>query len=126
MGISRRDFLQRTAISGAVVASGVSIIPGCGNDVTAAPVVQDEVELDNETDPKLFGLVRLKLTDVRFSDLRLVGGALTIRLAEPKTPESNRAFKLPPSRELLVIHRGQLGEAFEYVAVDSQCPHQGC
>lgn len=125
MGISRRRFLQRTAIGGAVVVSGVNLTAGCGNDVVAAPVVNEEIEFLDET-AATFGQLRLPLADSRFADLRVVGGALTIRIKEPKTPEQFRPFKLPNPRELLVVHRGQVGEPFEYIAVDSACPHQGC
>ncbi|MDB4969451.1 MAG: Rieske (2Fe-2S) domain protein [Myxococcales bacterium] len=125
MSLTRRKFLEKSAIGGAVVAAGVTMTSGCGNDVIAAPVVTNEVEFDDEAS-KSFGQLRLRLTDPAFNALRLVGGALTVRIKQPVTPENLRPFKLPDPPHLLVIHRGEIGERFEYIAVDSACPHAGC
>jgi len=123
MSLSRRRFLQRTAIGGAVVASGVGVVSGCGNDVLAAPIVHASVEEDI-TDNTSFGTVRLDLRVV--SDLVAVGGAVTVQLAPPTTPADQRTFVMPDPANLLVIHRGQIGEPDEYIAVASSCPHAGC
>ncbi|MCA1664813.1 MAG: Rieske 2Fe-2S domain-containing protein, partial [Myxococcales bacterium] len=60
------------------------------------------------------------------SDLVAVGGAVTVQLAPPTTPAAARTFVLPDPANLLVVHRGQIGEPDEYIAVASSCPHAGC
>ncbi len=120
--LTRRRFLQRTAVGGAVVAGGLQL-GGCGNDVIAAPIVDAAIE-DDPTDSKTFGTVRLKLATV--PDLVAVGGAVTVRLAPPTSPASLRPYTLPDPPHLLVVHRGQIGVDDEYIAVASACPHAGC
>jgi Rieske Fe-S protein len=124
MSLTRRNFLQRTAIGGAVVASGVTLGSGCGNDVIAAPIVDAEVEDADVLNQKTYGTVALSLNLI--SDLVPVGGAVTVRVAEPKTPATLRGYTLPDPPHLLVVHRGQIGEPDEWIAVDSSCPHAGC
>lgn len=123
MSLTRRRFLQRTAVGGAVVASGVTVGSGCGNDVLAAPIVRGAIEEDI-TDSASFGTVRIDLRVV--SDLVPVGGAVTVQLAAPKTPADQRTFVVPDPAHLLVVHRGQIGAPDEYIAVASACPHAGC
>lgn len=123
MSLTRRTFLSRTAIGGAVVASGVTVGSGCGNDVQAAPIVHAAVEEDI-TDATTFGTVRLDLRQV--SDLVAVGGAVTVQLAPVTTAPELRTFVLPDPPHLLVVHRGNIGAPDEYIAVASACPHAGC
>jgi Rieske Fe-S protein len=122
MSLTRRRFLGRAAVGGAVVAGGVTL-PGCGNDVIAAPIVESSVE-DDPTDPLTYGTVRLSLAQV--PDLIPVGGAVTVRLTAPTSPAALRTWTLPDPPHLLVVHRGQPGAADEYIAVASACPHAGC
>jgi cytochrome b6-f complex iron-sulfur subunit len=119
MSVTRRTFLQQTAAGGAVLVGG-SALGGCGNDVEAAPLLQGSVN-DDPTDASGYGTVRLTR-----SDLALVGGAVTVELADLDPPDRLRPFKLPPSKRLLVVHRDQIGRTDEYIAVDSDCPHAGC
>lgn len=119
MAISRRDFIQRSA----VVVGGVTLAGGCGNPVDAPPLTQATVGWD-PTDTKSFGTVRLDLTAV--ADLALVGGAVTVQLDADPHPENQKPFKMPAGGALLVVHRGQIGAVDEYIAVDSACPHASC
>lgn len=123
MSLTRRTFLKRSAATGAVVASSGLVGSGCGNDVMAAPIVHAAVEED-VTDPTTLGTVRLDLRQV--SDLVAVGGAVTVQLAPPTIDAALRTWVLPDPAHLLVVHRGQLGEPDEYIAVASACPHAGC
>lgn len=117
MAISRRDFL-------AVVGAGsATLAAGCGNAVGAPPLVRSTIGWD-PTDAMTFGLVHLSLSAV--SDLALVGGAVTVALDGDPTPKLLKPFKLPAGGALLVVHRGQIGAADEYIAVDSGCPHALC
>jgi cytochrome b6-f complex iron-sulfur subunit len=119
MSVTRRTFLQQTAAGGALFV-GAGALSGCGNDVTAPPLVRADVN-DDPTDAAGYGTVRLAL-----SDLVLVGGAVTVELGDLNPPDRLRPFKLPPSQRLLVVHRDHIGRPDEYIAVDSDCPHAGC
>jgi Rieske Fe-S protein len=117
--LKRRDFLQRTAAGGVLL----TVLPGCGNQVTPPPLVEASVD-DDPTDKSTYGLVRLSLVTV--PDLALVGAAVTVRLRPLEHPDLEHPFKLPPGGELLVAHRGQIGTDDEWIALDSACPHAGC
>jgi Rieske Fe-S protein len=117
MSISRRRFLQRSAI-----AVGSLKLAGCGNPVDAPPLYHATVAwLPTDANP---GTVRLQLAAI--SDLALVGGAVTVKLDDDPFPSIDKPFKMPNGGALLVVHRGQIGSADEFIAVDSGCPHASC
>lgn len=109
MSCSRRDVV-RGGVAGVALASSGLIPIGCGNAVEAAPVLPFNVAV-------IGGTVTLHGIDSRFPDLAPVGGAITMPLLreDPSQP-----------RAILLIHRAAAGDAPEYVAVDSECPHAAC
>jgi Rieske Fe-S protein len=119
MAITRRDFLQHSAVA----VGGVTLAGGCGNPVDAPPLVRATIGWD-PTDTKSFGTVRIDLSAI--ADLALVGGAVTVQLDADPTPLLLKPFKMPSGGALLVVHRGQIGAPDEYIAVDSGCPHASC
>lgn len=121
--LTRRVFLKRTALGGAVVVGGIGL-PACGNPVDPTPVIENVTVEDDPTDLPTYGTIRLQLS--RAADLALVGGAVTLQLAPITRIDPMRPWKLPATPRLLVVHRAQLGEPDEYIAVDSACPHAGC
>jgi cytochrome b6-f complex iron-sulfur subunit len=119
MTLSRRRFISRTVATGVALGSAGRLVTGCGNNVLAAPIV-DAVVIDDPQSPR-YGWIPVEVT--RYPDLMPVGGAVTLRLAP--MPPGTRPFRVPEGG-ILLVHRGAPGDAYEYVAVDSQCTHAGC
>jgi Rieske Fe-S protein len=120
MKISRRDFVQGVAGT-AAVASGVVLV-GCGNDVQPAPILPEPVQVD----PTGRITLALKVNDNgtikdHYPDLAPVGGSITVPIAA--APGQSAAGK---PKSLLVVHVTDDPAGQQYIAVDSECPHQGC
>jgi Rieske Fe-S protein len=109
MPCSRRDLVRAGAAGVALASSGLIPI-GCGNPVEPAPVLPFNVAV-------IGGAITLHDVDSRFPDLAPVGGAITIPLLreDPSQPQA-----------VLLVHRSAAGDAPEYVAVNSECPHAAC
>jgi len=115
MSISRRTFVKGS-LALPVVSAAVS---GCGNDVSAAPIVDAEVN----DDPSSSNYGKIEIAVPRYPDLDAVGGAVMLRLAE--LSPGTRPFDVPPLGVLLV-HRSTADDAPEFIATRADCPHQGC
>ena len=115
MTISRRTFVKGSLATTAVVAGG----PGCGNDVSAAPIVEAEV-VDDPTSAR-YGQIPVAVP--MFPELAAVGGAVMLKLSN--LPPGQRPFDVP-ERGVLLIHRGTPDDLPEFVATRADCPHQGC
>lgn len=116
--ISRRSFVCGVSAGGAALLSGLAGA-GCGNAVSAAPGIESAVD----DDPKSPRYGQLAVSPALHPDLQAIGGAVTVYLA-PLAP-AQRPF-LVPTDGILLIHRNPPGDAPEYLAVQSSCPHAGC
>ncbi len=116
MSCSRREFCGVMAGGTALLSVG---LPGCGNDVNAAPSITASVIDDSSSDH--YGQIPILVP--RYPDLMAAGGAITVYL-EPLAP-ATRPFEIPV-HGVLLIHRGAPGDNNEYIAVQSNCPHAGC
>jgi Rieske Fe-S protein len=115
MSITRRDFLQTTAVGG--VALTVIGAGGCGNDVTSAPLT--DATVDDDASSLTYGLVQI--TVARYPQLAVVGGALTLQL-QALGVDLNRTFVLPPGNTILLVQYA----SGKFAAMQSSCPHAGC
>jgi cytochrome b6-f complex iron-sulfur subunit len=116
MTISRRSFVKGGIASSALVV----IKSGCGNDVSPAPIVDATIN----DDPTSARYGQIEVVTPMYPDLTPTGGAVTLRLAA--LSPGTRPFIVPP-KGVLLVHRGPLnGDTAEYIATNSQCPHQGC
>jgi Rieske Fe-S protein len=114
MSISRRTFVKGSLASLPVVAA----VSGCGNDVSAPPIVDAMVDAD----PTSMHYGQIEVAVPRYPDLA-VGGAVMLRLAE--LPPGNYPFVVP-DHGILLVHRGMPGDPQEFIATRADCPHQGC
>ncbi len=119
--ISRRRFLETSAVGGAVATVGLGVgagAAGCGNDVSPAPIAN--VTIDDELLSPTYGLIILPLT--KYPQLQEVGGAITLLVAEPASDPNNRMYALPEHNTILLIQYA----ANEFAAFLATCPHAGC
>lgn len=125
--MDRRTFLKTTAAGGAVASLGVTL-PGCGNDVVAAPLADVLVnpamptaQASINTKAGTPGYGNIQLTVGFYPDLAKVGGAITLRVPDTVDP-STLAFALPPDNTILVLQWAQ----GQFAALQSTCPHAAC
>lgn len=116
MRITRRTFVKGGLAVPVLPVLGGS---GCGNDVSAAPLVDTTVD-DNPGSPR-YGQIEVAVP--MYPQLAAVGGAVTLRVAS--LPDRQRPFTIPPKGVLLFHRDGSDGSA-EFVATRADCPHQGC
>ena len=111
MKFTRREVLKSAALSGAALASGAIVLPGCGNNVEPAPATDVTVSS---------GQVSIEVS--RFPDLnpKKAGGALTLRLNPPQP--SPLPTKVGNISALLVV---QWLDG-NFIVTDSDCPHKQC
>lgn len=108
--ISRRGFIQSTAVGGCAIAVG-GVVAGCGNDVVAAPVAEIAVGTDG----------RIGVLVPRYPELAALGGAITLDaglMPGSAYPEAESG--------ILLVHRADPPDAAPFVAFQSRCPHLGC
>jgi cytochrome b6-f complex iron-sulfur subunit len=117
--ISRRKFLETSAVGGAALSVGVGAA-GCGNDVEPAPRADVTVG-DNIKDLATYGVITVPVA--MYPQLQKVGGALTLHIAEPTTSTAEeRAYAIPRDNTVLLVHYAEN----EFASFQSACPHLGC
>ena len=104
---------------GAAAAACSGALAGCGNPVKPAPYTMAAVD-ENPGSPR-YGQIAIPW--MRFPDLSPIGGALTVQLYPLM---SNAHPFLVPQGGILLVHRGPVGAADEFVATQSLCPHAAC
>src|SRR5512143_4020598 len=115
MKITRRKIIK----AGMALPVLASVGSGCGNDVTAAPIVDVEVN----DDPTSGNYGKIEVAVPRYPDLDAVGGAVMLRLAD--LPPGTRPFDVP-DKGILLVHRAGPDDPPEFIATRADCPHQGC
>lgn len=116
MTIARRSLLK-----GGLATVGCASLcsSSCGNDVSPAPIADVMVD-DNESSPT-YGMIAV--IPAMYPQLAKLGGAISLRIAA--LPPRTRPFSVP-AKGILLLHRDPTDGSEEYVAVRSDCPHQGC
>jgi cytochrome b6-f complex iron-sulfur subunit len=120
--ISRRRFLETSAVGGAVATVGIGMgvgAAGCGNDVSPAPIADVTIN-DDPQDVSTYGLIIVPID--KYPQLQEVGGALTLLVAEPASDPNNRMYALPEHNRILLIHYAPN----EFAAFLATCTHAGC
>lgn len=115
---------RRTFVKGGLAVPVLPIVgsiggSGCGNDVSAAPIVDTTVN-DDSAHPR-YGQVEVAVA--MYPQLAAAGGAVTLRIAA--LPDGTRPFSVP-EKGVLLIHRNALDGTPAYAATRADCPHQGC
>ncbi|MEO6950203.1 MAG: Rieske 2Fe-2S domain-containing protein [Polyangia bacterium] len=119
MSITRRTFVKgglAVPVLPVVVGLGGS---GCGNDVSAAPIV--ETTVDDDSTSLRYGQIEVAVP--LYPQLAAAGGAVTLRIAA--LASGTRPFTVP-DKGVLLFHRNAIDGSAEYVATRADCPHQGC
>jgi Rieske Fe-S protein len=101
---------RRTFVKGTMAAAGLLQIR-CGNPVSPAPWLELTAQADGRV------LVSRNLNEFRN---RVAGGAITVRLAQPRAadlPEAILVVRLPAFDSL---------DSRAFIAMTSACPHLGC
>ena len=113
--LTRRDLMKRAAATGAAI-SLAPLVAGCGNNVSAAPVLVQTI-----ADAATFtGIVTVPLGQL--PDLQPIGGALIVQLENLPSVYD----KTLPGGQLLIVHRSKGDSLPDFIAVDASCPHAGC
>ena len=109
------------------MVGGLPILQGCGNAVDVAPYI--EATVDADVNSSHYGQVEVVVG--RYPELQRVGGAVTVRIAQPT---GTHPFVVPEDGLLLIhlrdeiqlFHGGEESPTNQFVAADSACPHAGC
>jgi Rieske Fe-S protein len=93
-------------------------LPGCGNRVQPAPFL--DAAMNTDPSSQFYGQVGINVAE--YPDLAPIGGAVTVRV---QNVPADATFFVPDGGVLLV-HRDASGSDYDFVAVQSLCPHQQC